>query len=304
MPNIFDSVVKNENDHTNLLRNIMERYPKVAAAILSHLLGQEFSETRAASFDFRTQRLFRSQSGHAIPDIVIDGPGFHCVIEAKIDPALGPTSEQSQGYPGCFEGKGEEHLFFLVPRDWKHRNLVRAGKVHTWQELISEVEKVCASSNDEMLNEALSFWKGRFEMERMTPREKETLSSWPAGYGAIRKMQKAIIQTKGLFEVRNDTFEVQLETPSGADSYGFYLKRAGKYLLWIGMWEKSQTPLEFGYHSKAADWLRPAKPPSAPCKTNNYALWALEPETWSAPEKIYEKVSLFLDSYKAEWLSA
>jgi hypothetical protein len=50
MATVFDNIVTKENDHTNLLRSIMERHPKASATILSCLLTPlEISETEAAS---------------------------------------------------------------------------------------------------------------------------------------------------------------------------------------------------------------------------------------------------------------
>ena len=49
MSTIFDNVVTKENDHTQLLRNIMERHPKAAKAVLSYLMEREVSEVEAAS---------------------------------------------------------------------------------------------------------------------------------------------------------------------------------------------------------------------------------------------------------------
>ncbi|MGA2051509.1 MAG: hypothetical protein ABSG96_27910, partial [Terracidiphilus sp.] len=154
MSTIFDNVVTKENDHTQLLRNIMERDPKAAAAVLSYLINRDVSEVEAASLEFRTQRLFWGANGREIPDILVEGSGFRCLIEAKVDPTLELTEGQKAGYQGCLKGDGERHLAFLVPSEWKHtasanqvQKLVPASvRVRTsyWQELIGKLDEIAA----------------------------------------------------------------------------------------------------------------------------------------------------------------
>jgi hypothetical protein len=298
-------VVTKENDHTQLLRNIMERDPKAAAAVLSYLIDREVSEVEAASLDFRTQCLFLGVNGREIPDILVEGSGFRCLIEAKVDPTLELTDRQRAGYQACLEGDGERHLAFLVPSDWMHtasaeqvQTLVPASvRVHTsyWRELIERLDTISVSLADDVLIEAIRFWTWRFQLEQMTTQERESLESWSAErYSAVRKLEKTISQARGLFDARND-FETELET-SFTDSYGFYIKRAPKYLLWIGIWTPSQVPLSFGFHAKSRQWLRPANHPSAPISVQDHLMWPLESETWDNPEKLYAKVKSFLDA--------
>lgn len=308
MSTVFDSVVTKENDHTNLLRNIMERHPKAAAAVLSHLLSRDISEVDAASLEFTTQHPFSGFNGREIPDILVEGRNFHCLIEAKVDPVLELTDGQKRGYRDCFPYTGDCHLSFLVPNEWKH--IASLEQVRTvlpstisihisyWRELIRRLEQVSKSLTDEVLNEAINFWKWRFQLEHMTPQERESLNPWTEEkYSAIRKLEKTLAQAKGLFDARN--FETELGT-SDTDSYGFYIKRGRSYILWIGIWTKSPTPLSFGFHSKESNWLRPGELPLAPSTAYDHHLWPLESETWDDPEKIYAKVNSFLQSYTAE----
>lgn len=305
MSTIFDNVVTRENDHTQLLRNIMERDPKAAAAVLSYLINRDVSEVEAASLEFRTQCLFLGVNGREIPDILVEGSGFRCLIEAKVDPTLELTEPQKAGYQACLEGDGERHLAFLVPSDWKHtasaeqvQNLAPAPvRVHIsyWRELIDRLDTIFAPLADDVLIEAIRFWKWRFQLEQMTSQEREFLESWSAEkYSAVRKLEKTISQARGLFDAR-DNFETELET-SFTESYGFYIKRTPKYLLWIGIWTPSQVPLSFGFHTKSRQWLRPANHLSAPIKVQDHFMWPLESETWDNPEKLYSKVKSFLDT--------
>jgi hypothetical protein len=129
----------------------------------------------------------------------------------------------------------------------------------------------------------------------MNTQERESLESWSAErYSAVRKLEKTISQAKGLFDARD--FETELET-SFTDSFGFYIKRGPKYLLFIGIWTPSKVPLSFGFDTKLRRWLRPANPPSAPITVQDHFMWPLESETWDNPEKLYTKVKAFLDAY-------
>ena len=105
MQTIFEGVVRKENDHTNLLRNVMERHPQVAASALSYLIGRSVSGRRVhLAFEFRTQCSFFGPGGREVPDLLVEEHDFRCLIEAKIDPhGLQLTRAQHDGYKGCFE---------------------------------------------------------------------------------------------------------------------------------------------------------------------------------------------------------
>jgi hypothetical protein len=311
MSTVFDRVVTKENDHTHLLRNIMERHPKAAAAILYFLLNRDTSETEAASLEFRAQYPFSDDEGREIPDILVEGKDFRCLIEAKIDPWLGLTDGQRRGYPACLNREGELHLVFLVPSDWKHiesakqvESILPANvKVHIkhWRDLIESIEPVSKSLTDGVLAEAIAFWKGWFQMERLTVQERESLMLWrKEEFSAFRKLEQTVDKAKRLFDARG--FETEFETVY-SESYGFYIKRAKAYLLYIGVWARAPVPLSLSFRTTSSTWLKPANLPSEPMTSPNapdHLFWSLEPETWDDPEKVYAKVKSFLDSYKTD----
>ena len=306
MSTIFDDIVTKENDHTNLLRNMMERHTKVAALVMSYMLRRDVSEVEAASLEFSTQHSFLSDSGREIPDILVRGPNFRCLIEAKIDPSLGLTEGQKRGYRGCFTDAGDRNLCFLVPNEWKHAagldeirtllsDAVSVPPASYWREVVTRLEEVSEALADNILDEAINFWRWRFQLKPMTPQERDYLSIWPEErYSAVRKLEKTLDQAKGLFDARN--FQTELET-SDVYSYGFYIKRGNSYILWIGIWTKAPAPLSFGFHSTKSDWLRPKELPHAPSTVANHHLWPLPSETWDDPEKLYAHVNTFLQSH-------
>jgi hypothetical protein len=309
MGTIFEGVVRKENDHTNLLRNVMEKNQLAAASALSYLLEKKVSDTDAESFEFRTQCSFLTASGREIPDLLVAGQDFRCIIEAKTDPELLLTSAQKNGYKACFESAGERHLCFLVPDRWKGLKDVEQVRtslqsvdifvhVRGWRGLAAELNDTARSLGDAILIEATDFWKWKFEGESMSPEEKEFLSAWSGKqYKALRKLQKSIDQARNLFDAQG--YETELET-SYTDSYGFYLKRARFYLLWVGIWTPSPVPLSYGYHATKSIWRRPNPIPVSPISVQSYNLWPLGPETWDSPEKIFETVKSFIDSHHYE----
>lgn len=311
MRTVFDSLVKKENDHTNLLRDVMERHPRAASSALTYLLGRDVLDAEAAGLEFRTQCSFFGPDGRAVPDLLVEGPNFLCLIEAKIDPELGLSYQQQNGYKVCFKPLGvrEQHLCFLLPDDWKHsknvepvrESLNSAGiAVHerNWRGLIKKLDETSKTLGDPILIEAITFWKWRFEIQTMSSTDKEFLSSWSGEqYSAFRKLEKSVDQARKLFDARDD-YETEPETQYTV-SYGFYIKRGHRYLLWIGIWTESPTPLSYGFHPTKEVWLRPNPIPASPLSTKDgYRLWPLGPETWDAPEKIYSSVKYFLESQR------
>ena len=305
MATVFDNIVTKENDHTNLLRSIMERHPKASATILSCLLTpQEISETEAASLRISTQHASVGADGREIPDILVEGPDFHCVIEAKVDPLLGLTDGQMKGYAGCFTQPGNSHLCFLVPDRWKHSqslNEVRTAlpanvalHVCDWRKLINNFEGFSVHISDEVIDEAIRFWKWSFEIDHMTLQERDSLYPWSSEkYSAIRKLEKAVSRAKALFDARGN-LKMKLET-SDTYSYGFYLKQGQSYLLWVGIWTEAPAPLSLGFHANKGEWRRPKDVPAPSATADGYYLWPLELETFDDSEKIYSQVKSFLE---------
>jgi hypothetical protein len=307
MQTIFESIVRNENDHTNLLRNVMEQYPQVAASALPYLAGKCVSG--ADALEFRTQYFFQGSGGRMIPDLLVEGPEFRCIIEAKIDPRLQLTPAQQDGYKECFGSVAERHLCFLVPDGWEHSNSINGVQeslrsagivVHQcrWPELVEKISEAANSLNDRILTEAVRFWRWRFQLQSLSPKERDFLNNWSSEqYIAFRKLHKTIDDAKDLFASRG--YETELEG-SFTGSYSFYLKRGRLYLLSIGIWTPSGVPLSYGFHATKSIWLRPNPVPVSPISILEHNLWPLGPETWDSPEKIYASVKSFIDSQNYE----
>ena len=86
MQSIFEAIVRHENDHTNLLRNLLDRDANVASAVLTYLLGDKEGGWDTASYHYMSQSCFMSDDGKAIPDIRIDGSRFPLLDRSKSQP--------------------------------------------------------------------------------------------------------------------------------------------------------------------------------------------------------------------------
>lgn len=310
MHTIFDSLVTKENDHTNLLRNVMRQLPEAAACILTCLVDRDVSEAEAGRFEFLTQYSFWNADGRAVPDLLIEGLDFRCLIEAKINPEIPMTQAQARGYKECFKSGKERYLCFLVPEDWKHSERIEQIKkdfegeievrLRSWREVIERLEKCSEAHENLVLTEVISFWKWRFGLLGMSDTETELLNEWSGDtlsrerFSAFRKLEKSINQAQNLFNKLG--YETEAEHQF-AQSYGFYIKRDRRYLLWLGIWTESPAPLSYGFHPTGVSWHRPNPVPTSPFATRDgYSLWPMDQESWCSPEKIVSTVKSFLDS--------
>jgi len=146
-----------------------------------------------------------------------------------------------------------------------------------------------------VLKQAIAFWKWSFGMIEIVPAELEYLKNWKSEkFTAIKKLEKTVSQARTLFDLNGFITEPENEV----DAYDFYIKRGGKYQLWIGIWDDSPTPLSFGYHSTKAHWISPTTLSEGSMfnGSGSHRLWELEAETWDKPEQIYVRVRAFLDA--------
>ena len=122
--NLFTGIVKDENDVTELLVNMMQQ--KFFRDICLRWLLKEFiacprtiealiNEIEAK--DIRTQ--YNTISGR--PDIVIRSDNCHFLIENKIHVNTDLTPDQKEGYAHIFNDNARyKGLLFLIPREYSH----------------------------------------------------------------------------------------------------------------------------------------------------------------------------------------
>lgn len=307
MATIFDGVVTKENDYTNLLRNLLERDSRAAAEIISWLIQQEVSTSEAAKLVYTTQRTFAGEGGREIPDLILEGEDFQCLVEVKVDPDLGLTNAQRGGYAGCFSaGHANRHICFLVPNTWsqKHKNdtdqvteALRGKGIHVhvrrWEALAKEIgRRILKNPTSELLIEIVSFWKWRFEVPDLSDEERRCLQKWSGEvFSAMRQLEKTIVQTKGIFDAQGDATELETDVTQ----YGFYLKRGTGYMLWVGIWKEAQAPVTIGFQLGRKAWIKPSEVPGGftISKSEKYHLWAVQSDCWDDPHRLFEDVRKF-----------
>jgi len=303
---IFEAIVRHENDHTNLLRNILDRYPKSASVILNYLLGANESPWDVSKYEYTTQSHFYGDDGRSIPDIQIAGPNFRCLIEVKVSVSVPFTKAQLDGYASCFQSGMENHLCYLVPserRDYQNAPRDRVGangtKVHyrDWTGLVRLLLDELRLRPDAILLEAATFWEQMFTVVKMTETNMTFLSEWNGNdYIAMRSLERTVDQARKLFDISE--FETEQESIKVGE-YGFYLKRAKRYELWAGIWvdpdspSDLDSPLWFGIRQMGTGWRQPHPRPQPDLAYKKYDLWRLGPETWGNPVKLFETISAF-----------
>lgn len=302
MPTIFDNVATKENDHSQLVRNLMDRSPLAATTLLEFFTGLKFPESEAAHFAYQTQQSSKGPNGREIPDIAVHGVNFQCLVEVKVDPNLGLNPNQLKGYASCFIPKKRlQHLCFLVPHNWKHSNqleLVRKSldgqdiqvRLCTWPDLVAKLSDAVAKTNDALLKEVLSFWKWSFEIIKMTPDEREFLKNWSGEkFRPFRKLEMTVDKAKKRFKENYET-----EDCSNSEEYGFYIKRGNTYLLWIGIWDKASAALSYGYQLDQQNWLKPSgnQPGGETLREGkvSFHLWKFPESAWDDAEDVYDQV--------------
>ena len=160
MESIFETIVRHENDHTNLLRNILDRYPNAASVILTYLLGAKESPWDASKYEYTTQSHFHGDDGRAIPDIQIEGPGFRCLIEVKVGVTVPFTKAQQEEYAGCFQSGIENHLCYLVPAERQGRPSAPDKRRKSSRTALAKATSVFSTYLEPLLPENYSLIKG------------------------------------------------------------------------------------------------------------------------------------------------
>ena len=138
--NLFTGIVKDENDVTELLVNMMQH--KFFRDICLRWLLKEFiacprtiesliNEIEAK--DIKTQ--YNTLLGR--PDIVIENEQCFFIIENKRKNSTQSTEDQRKLYPGIVNGKSKPYsgIIFLVPRDYQLELDKEVYKTVNWREL-------------------------------------------------------------------------------------------------------------------------------------------------------------------------
>ncbi|MGH9688217.1 MAG: hypothetical protein ACRD5K_14125 [Candidatus Acidiferrales bacterium] len=264
---IFHKLVSDENEFTQLLRNLLVRSDEFRRRVLSLFLGEE-KASQVPPNKIETQVLLRK---FGRPDIRIDARGLCLLLEVKVDARCGLTGYQkpltAEGKPGGYAGfllkecPAEERLLaFLAPDQWYRRGegkdierqlaqleqqfAIKTGTV-TWEKLLHSTAGI--SPRDEFVEEFRALLNERFGP--ITFSSEETLllkEDFVVAYRTARKVERLVDK------ISTRAAGYKSESSTDNDLYGVHFRNAdNKQVLWFGIWPKFSEghrayPLCFG----------------------------------------------------------
>ena len=177
----------------------------------------------------------------------------------------------------------ERWFVFLIPGGWLHEKKLRdhiaqsdqAGsirfKVVTWENIYCEIE-AGSKTRDPIIGEFQLLLSKRFEPIRFNKSEVYMLQD-PDVLRAVWKLSKLIrlISEKA----KGAGYKVKMEVDYKGGSYGFYMGKDNKYLLYFGCWvafaEKVHHPLCIGVEDSSGDDVRRRFIESSPAEPISFA---------------------------------
>ena len=263
--NIFDDVLHREDALTDALRNFL-KYSPVRCALWKTLPDIVRRHVDFSSIKDIETRSSGGSSG--VPDLVLRGPTFTLVIEAKVWAPL--TCAQQTAYVDWVRVQIEESeskdrmgfVVFLVPEGYPHgrelrcrlkkaRALCRSDpKICippdpiTWEKLVQALGSRNMTSLNELIREFHGHLSKRFQPPRRFTSEeirlmraRETASGIRKLMSIVAKVQdslKAVELRPGKLDAWNFGYNVTSDDPDGGTVY---------FGIWWQFWEKYAHPL-------------------------------------------------------------
>jgi hypothetical protein len=248
---IFHKVVRREPGYTQLLVNLMKRYPDFRNAVLAALLNPAVSNTvlpHEIEADINAEQGCR-------PDIIIHSNDLLAYIEVKIRHNCQMTDNQicedltdssKSGYVQNLRASPARHrwMVFLVPAGWSHRIQAEEFLQHvktlttsintrlvSWEDVLQIVQRF---ASDPIIREFHQVLLEQFGPITFTEEEVSMLTSetFAPAFRGVRKLESTIDAVET--EVTKSGFATERERDE--ETYGFYVMRGRNYLLWFGVW--------------------------------------------------------------------
>lgn len=264
--NIFDDVLHRENALTDALRNYL-KYPPIRSALwrtLPDIVRRDEHVDFSSIEDVETRSSGGSSGG--VPDLVLSGPTFLLVIEAKVGAEL--TCAQKSAYVPWIREQIEESkermgfVVFLVPEDYPHRPeldsclenaraLCRSENPRicitkppiTWEQFVQALGSLNMSSLNELIREFYSHLSKRFKSVRFTSEEIHLMLDKKTASGILKLMSivdkvevklKAAGLRRGRLNPGDYGYDFRCDDPDGGLVY---------FGIWWSFWEKHGYPL-------------------------------------------------------------
>lgn len=236
---VFAGVVRNENAHTELLSNLLNRSHDFLNFFLSFVAGGSCLGIGKITTQQRSNT-------DGIPDLLIERSGQRNLvleIKTRVDCPV-QNAQTGSNKDRSYENIGE--VYFLVPRNWKLTSQVSYPQ-RTWEDLVIALQKSDLPHNDELLREYLSLLLLLFPSIQFTKGERALLSSTERS-SIVQIAIKLHRVVDSLAEMlKGEGHRVIPERKE--DEYGcvIQLKETKTDLLWVGMWAKHNILLGAGY---------------------------------------------------------
>lgn len=279
-PSIFEGVVRGEDSHTDLLRNLMCADTAYGIEVCKMLQPKGLSLELDKLPEVQTQVMLKAPPlKHGRADLVIESKSAVLLVEVKTDLYCPLTKNQDfglddagrpkvKGYVAYLEHRKQQGfsvgLCLLAPRCWTrrpkiehrlHRLEVPAHLV-TWESLRMLTTR---AHFGKMAQEFGSFLERDFMSISFGEEEASLLTS---GLGLEvfastslklhELVKQATKQLKADLNSGNTRFEVK--EPSGdASEHGVFVYRGDKCLIWFGIWDEARWPLVVGVDEKWGD---------------------------------------------------
>lgn len=235
MSNIFDSIIKQENNLSDLLFNCL-KYEELRKAFTSFLGIEHECEHK----DFHRE-LFLGNNGRC--DLAIQNTFVYCIIEIKVyDTNL--SDNQPNNYLKhieTIEENKKKQLYFLIPKDYTQKEVLLSEKIKLvfWEDFI----ELIPDSSNEVIKEFKHYLYKWFHMslQKINDNELRLLSD--------RNYSVALTKLMDNIEELADHLNTKYKVSKAKTSYefGFYIESVeyGQlfYGIWYEFWNNFQYPV-------------------------------------------------------------
>jgi hypothetical protein len=284
---IFHKIVRDENDYTQLLCNLMTRVDEFRCQVLNLFLPMELAVKVPANV-IQTQINIRDKSCLGRPDVEILWDEIRIFVEVKIHAWTGITENQDvtalakkefDGYLGSLSRSPEKSrwLVYLVPQRWNYCAVINRSRADEtgilsaanirietifWEDVLKLLEDDKRFLDNPLLQEFAALLFAHLELIRFKVEEADMLFSkdFAIGYRSIRKTERLIDQVRAMMEEKFADLVIDSTDKKGRfQEYGLYTKtKHGQDLLWVGVWpdfsEQHPYPISIGvYHADDKD---------------------------------------------------
>jgi hypothetical protein len=275
---IFEGVVRSEDAHTNLLRNLMLADVEYGKAVCSLLTPKGLDLSCDQLADIGTQVSLRTaEVTHGRADLLIKTRAAVLLVEVKTDLYCSLTDYQHFGLDDSGNPKIKGYLQYLeekrlggvkvglcvlAPRQWVYRGetaaylkqLMIPAHVVTWETLCA---RTMNTQFTDIVNEFACFLEGDFMSISFGAEESSFVTSdvglqvlGSASLKLHELVKQAAKELKVLLNTASDrSYEVK-DLWGDAKEHGATVYHGGKPRLWFGTWDSAGWPLVVGFQEK------------------------------------------------------